>query len=93
MNVEETLTQRFIEAIRKSYKPCPIIGTKWFIFHPDASPPYFQFNGIGKLAKATGLRPATIAKRVLAGLSLKDLDATAELTDDFRINVRLAEDR
>ena len=87
MGVQELLTQRFIKAIQDEFKPCPLIGPKWFQYHEKADPPYFQFAGVKRLAKAAGMQPRRVAELVLENLNANQLDANVKLTDDLKINV------
>jgi len=88
MTLHEKLRQRFVDAIRKCYQPCPLIGERWFALHENATPPYFQFSGTGKLAKALGSHPSSVARKVAAALDLSDLDGEVSVADDGKINVK-----
>ena len=86
---EDIAKEQLVKAIRKALpKPTPLIGEKWFRFHPNGQPADLEFTGIGKLAKATGLPIDRIAKKVIRNLSAQTLESEIELTEDFRILVR-----
>ncbi len=89
MNMQDELKERFVQAIRKSFQPCPLIGEKWFCFHPDGEPADLQFVGCDKLAKAMGMNRKTIAQTIVKNLYLRELKASIEITSDDRINIRL----
>ena len=88
MDVKELLTKRFTEAIGKSFTKCPLIGPKWFKWYANAKPPYFQFTGVEKLAKAATLKPAEVIRRILRHLDTSGLDAEVKVTADDKINVK-----
>ena len=88
-DMSEMLTERFKQAVTQSFEPCPLIGPKWFRYCETAIPPYFQFTGVTKLAKATGINCAMVAKRIVEHLDVSDLDAEVGVSDEFNINVRL----
>jgi len=75
MNLEELLTHRFRKAIKKSFKPCPLIGDKWFSLSPTQQPPYFEFTGVSSLSKATGYKPVEVAKLIVQNMNMRNLDA------------------
>ena len=75
MNLEELLTHRFRKAIKKSFKPCPLIGDKWFSLSSDHEPPYFEFTGVESLSKATGYQPVEVAELIVKNMNMRDLDA------------------
>ncbi len=89
MNVEELLTTRFTKAIKKSYSQPPLIGPKWFHYSGKANPPYFEFTGAGRMAKALASRPDRVAKKLVQNLDLSGLDATVEIKADSKIYVKL----
>lgn len=89
MELHDLLKERFVLAIRKSFRPCPLIGEKWFLCPPDGKPADFQFVGCNKLAKAMGIRPCVIAQTIVKNLLLTDLKAAVEITADAWINLRL----
>jgi len=90
-NVEELLKKRFIEAIRKSFQPCPLIGPKWFHYDTKADPPCFRFWGLRRLAKALGMRPEKLAERLVKEVDLGGVKAQASVEADSSIVVRLSE--
>lgn len=85
--LQEQIKQRFVNSIKKSFKPCPLIGPKWF----RTSAKTMRFIGVGKLAKATGTRESFVAKILQANLDLKGLHAKAEVQPDFDILVTVAQ--
>jgi arginyl-tRNA synthetase len=89
MDINTKLKNRFIRAIEKSFRPCPLIGDKWFHFYPDGDPADMQFVGCKKLSKAMGKDPKLIAQIIVKNLYLRDLNAAVEITHDAMINLRL----
>jgi arginyl-tRNA synthetase len=89
VDIQTQLKNRFIRAIQKSFRPCPLIGDKWFHFHPDGDPAHMQFVGCGKLSKAMGKNPKLIAQIIVKNMYLRDLKAGVEITHDAKINLRL----
>lgn len=88
MDWHATLKERFVDAIKKTFPaPTPLIGDRWFVFYPKGRPADYQFIGVGKLAKATGLPPERIAKLIVKHLDLHDLNARVEIDEGCRINV------
>ena len=79
MDIEDKLTRRFVQAIRRSYEPCPLIGPKWFRYNPSGKPAHFQFLGAAKLAKAASGVPRGALARIMKNLNLRDLGARAEI--------------
>jgi len=69
--IEQVLTDRFTRAIKRALKPCPLIGPKWFHYHPEGKPADFVFTGVGKLAKATGQRRRRVADLIMRNLNLQ----------------------
>ena len=89
-NTRELLKERFLRAIKKSFRPCPLIGDRWFKFPSGGKPADLQFNGCGKLAKAMGHNVKYVAQLIIKNLYLTDLNAAIEITPDSKINIRLA---
>jgi len=89
MDIEEMLRARLIEAIRRSFKRCPLIGEKWFRYYRKVDPPYFQFTGARKLGKATALEPKRVARRIVRNLDLAGVDCTVRVASDGKINIHL----
>ena len=87
MDLEQKLNKRFRQAIKKSLSKCPLIGDNWFRYNQDAEPALFQFFGVSKLSKATGLNNASILKRIMTHLDVEDLDCEVEILDDGEIRV------
>jgi len=87
-DMEKLLTKRFTDAVRKGFKPCPLIGPKWFRYYGDAKPPYFRFVGVAKLSKATGFKLESVVQRIVEHLDVKDLDAKVDITAQGNIHVR-----
>jgi arginyl-tRNA synthetase len=86
---QDVLKGRFMKAIKKSFRPCPLIGEKWFHFHPEGKPADLQFLGCQKLAKAMGRNATYVAQTIIKNLYLRDIEASIEITSDARINLRL----
>lgn len=86
----QTIADRFGKGIRKSFKPCPLIGPKWVQAHPNGKPADFQFLGVRKLAKAMGFSPAKILTTLTDAVRLDDLDLDVTVTDDFVIQMNRA---
>lgn len=86
---EDTAKEHFVKAIQNALpKPTPLIGGKWFRFHPNGEPVDLEFTGLPKLAKASGLPIDRVAKQVVRRLSAETLNCHIELTDDYMILVR-----
>ena len=90
-DISEMLTERFKQAVAKSFEPCPLIGPKWFRYCETAVPPYFQFTGVTKLAKATGIKRTMVSQRIVEHLDVSDLDVVVSVSEEFNINVRVGE--
>ena len=88
MDIKKTLSKRFTKAIGKSFNRPPLIGPKWFSWHGEAKPPYFQFTGVGKMAKATMTKPDEIVRRLVRHLDTSGLDVEVQATSDGKINVK-----
>ena len=89
MEPSELLKERFIEAIRKSFRRTPLIGPKWFRFHPDGEPADFEFLGARKLAKALKRGPMAVAETIVGRLDLAGLDAEVRILPDTTVCVDL----
>ena len=89
MNTEQVLKQRFLDAIKKSFDPCPLIGPKWFKYEPNDSPPSFKFTGMSKLAKALGMRIDFVSQKVFDNLNFRGLPVESRITQSFVIWVTL----
>jgi hypothetical protein len=85
MNTEQVLRQRFHDAIRKSFEPCPLVGPKWFNYDTQGELPSFQFTGMSKLAKAVGMRIDFVAQKVFDNLNLRGLPMEPRITQSFDI--------
>ena len=86
---EDIAKEHFVKAIKNALpKPTPLIGGKWFRFHPDGEPADLEFTGIRKLAKASGVVIDRIAKQIVGNLSAETLNSQIELTEDYTILVR-----
>lgn len=86
---EDIAKQQFVKAIQNALpKPTPLIGGKWFRYHPDGKPAHLEFTGIRKLAKATSIPIDRVAKQIFAKLSAEALKSELELTEDYMILVR-----
>jgi len=89
MDTEKVLTQRFKDAIGKSFNRPPLVGERWFKWHGAVKPPYFQFTGARPLAKATCTTTADIVRRILRHLDLAGLDGEARARPNGDIIVKL----
>jgi hypothetical protein len=89
LETNELLIKRFTKAIGKSFAQVPLIGPRWFKWYGSAKPPYFQFIGVRKLAKATATTPDEVVRRILKHLNMKGVDAEVQVTADAKINLRL----
>ncbi len=78
-NLKKQLTDRFAKGIRKSFKPCPLIGPNWLREFPKGRPADFRFFGVGKLSKAIGCTPARIIQIMMRNVSLADLDVNVKV--------------
>lgn len=86
-DLKQQITERFVEAIRSMFTPCPLIGPKWLQEYPSGKPADFRFFGVPKLAKAIGIPPKKIIQLLVQNVSLKGLDVEAEMTHDFMIDI------
>ncbi len=82
-NLKKQLTDRFAKGIRKSFKPCPLIGPNWLREFPKGRPADFRFFGVGKLSKAIGCPPAKIVKIMMRNVSLADLDVSVKVLPEW----------
>ena len=89
MEPREFIRKRFVQAIQKSFDPCPLIGDRWFRYHEKTTPPYFQFAGAKKLAKAIGTNPKRICAAILEHMDLRGIDGELNVTSDVKINLIL----
>jgi hypothetical protein len=95
MDWKEDIKARFAASIRKAFPaPTPLMGDKWFVFGDlgAAGPskgamPDFQFLGVRKLAKATGIPAAKVAKFIVKNLDLSGLDARVEIEEEWKIHL------
>ncbi len=78
-DLKRQLFERFAKGIRKSFKPCPLIGPKWLQEFPGGRPADFRFFGVGKLSKAIGCTPAKIVQIMMRNVSLTDLDVNVKV--------------
>jgi hypothetical protein len=85
--LSKQITERFVKAIQKSFKPCPLIGPKWLQEYPNGNPADFRFVGIPKLAKATG-RSVDKARQILVkNLTLTGLSVDMEIVKGIYIDI------
>ena len=85
--IQDKLQQRLIDAIKAGFKPCPLIGPKWFKY-VGGNEASFQFLGIAKLAKATCGKDRVVARVVVENLKVADLGMVAQVTSDSNIVIR-----
>lgn len=87
--IEQELTDRFIAAIKKSFEPCPLIGPKWFRFHPRKSTWDFVFVGLPKLAKAGGKKLNITSVMIRKNVNLTGLPiAETKFDEDGKVYIR-----
>lgn len=93
MDLQKFIKDRFVASIRLTFPhPTPLIGERWFVFMPNLPKGqrlYFQFLGVAKLAKATGMDTKTVGQLLLRNLDLRPLVAEVELNAQNRIDLRL----
>ena len=89
MELNEQIRERFIKAIQKSFKPCPLIGPKWLQEYPKGRPADFRFIGLPKLAKATGRSLDKARQILMKNLSLKNLNVDMEIVKDCYIDLNV----
>jgi hypothetical protein len=90
MDVKKALTDRFTDAIKKSFNAVPLIGERWFKWHGEAKEPFFQVTGARPLAKATSTTTAEIVRRINRHLDLDGLDAEATTRPNGDFIVKMA---
>jgi len=89
--IEKLLVDRFTDAIRRAFRPCPLVGPKWFRFKEGPPRRQFEFVAAGKLAKATKMPPDSAVREVLRFLDLSDLDAEVTVSAHGSVLVTLPE--
>ena len=87
--LNEQIRERFIKAIQKSFKPCPLIGPKWLQEYPNGRPADFRFIGIPKLAKAAGRSVEKTRQILMKNLSLKSLNVDMEIIKGCYIDLNV----
>lgn len=87
--LHELLEERFAQAVRKCFQPCPLIGPKWLKAYPKGRPADFQWVGGPKVAKAVGRQVWPVTNQILKTLDRRGIDAEFEITRSARINVHL----
>lgn len=94
MDVKKVLTDRFTDAIKKSFNVVPLIGERWFKWHEEAKTPFFQFTGARPLAKATSTTSEEIVRRITRHLDLSGLDAevTPKANGDIIVTITTPKD-
>jgi hypothetical protein len=85
--LKEQIDEQFVKAIRKTFKPCPLIGPRWLQEFPRGKPADFRYFGVRKLAKATGRPVKGIAKILLGSISLKELGLEMNVLDSGLIDI------
>jgi len=79
MDIEAELRKRFTAAINKFVQPRILFGPRWIRATPG-QPGRYQFVGTPKVAKATGIPPIKVAKKILSHLKLGGLDLEPKMT-------------
>jgi hypothetical protein len=77
----QRLSGKFIQAIKESFDPCPLVGHKWFKTDPSGTDADFAFE-TRNLAKAMGMKPSLVAKIVLRRVRLENEGARARVSKD-----------
>lgn len=85
--LNKQITERFVKAVKKSFKPCPLIGPKWLQEYSKGNPADFRFIGIPKLAKAIGRSVEKTRQILMRNLSLKGLDVDMEIVKGIYIDI------
>jgi hypothetical protein len=85
--LHETLNERFVAGIEKSFTPCPLIGPRWLQSFPKGKPADFRFFGIRKLSKAIGRPADVILATLMKNVSFDGLDVNVRLRDGMYIDV------
>lgn len=91
MDTQSVLSERFAQAIRKCFDPCPLIGPKWVRACEGPAAGAFEFVGVSKLAKATAKQPAAVAQMLCRNLDLSGLALQPPTIVNDRIVVRPAQ--
>lgn len=86
-DLKQQITDRFVEAIRTAFKPCPLIGPGWLQEFPNGKPADFRFFGVRKLARAAGLPPKKISMMLMQTVSLEGLGVDSKVVHDFLIDI------
>ena len=84
--MSEQIKQQLIAAIAKSYRPCPLIGPKWFLT-PQTGHAGFTFVGADKLAKAVKRSSQEVCKTIMANFDVAKFPATLVLKNGPAIQV------
>ena len=88
MELQELLTHRFIKAVKTAFPVrTPLIGPRWFKLAEREGLPHFHFTGVGSIAKAVKLPSQVVARRILEGLNMRELDAEAIISPDAKVIV------
>lgn len=93
MDARKVLTQRFTDAINKSFNRVPLIGERWFKWREQAAGPSLQFTGARMLAKATCTTASEIVRRIMRHLDLSDFNAEVQTKSNGDILVKLPKPR
>jgi hypothetical protein len=87
MDWKEDIKARLIAAIRKTFPaPTPLVGPKWFVAPPGGKPADYQFLGVRKLAKATGIGVPNVARFIACNLDLAGLDVRVAIEDEWKMH-------
>lgn len=87
LELKDTLAERFVKGIRKSFTPCPLIGPKWLQEFPKGRPADFRFFGVRKLAKAIGWPPEKILRILMKNVSFAGLEIDVEIKQGVFIDI------
>lgn len=86
---EELAKAQLVKAIKKTFPdPTPLIGEKWFKYHPEGQPADMEFTGTARLAKATGAPAKKVANNLIRNLELDKLGCEAQVAKNYDILLR-----
>lgn len=85
--LRETLNERLVAGIRRSFTPCPLIGPNWLQWFPDGKPAEFRFFGVRKLAKALGQPAGAVMAALMKNVSFEGLEIDIRLQEGVFIDI------